>query len=261
MIEAILLKNLALLAAVVGSLWTVCCLLRNVNLVDIFGGLGFVLLAWLSLLFGERFLVRPMALTAMVTIWGIRLSGYLAWRNLGKAEDYRYAAMREKHGNRFAIVSLFTVFVLQGALMWIIALPIQIGILTADEWQTWRWLGAAVWLAGLLFESIGDYQLAAFKANPAHRGQVMNRGLWRFTRHPNYFGDFLVWWGLFLVAAQTESWWWTIVAPALMSFLLIRVSGVRLLESSLRQRIAGYEDYVARTSSFIPWPPGKGNGE
>lgn len=251
----ILWKNLAVLVAISGILWTICCLLRNVNLIDIFWAIGFVLMAWFSLLFGDRFLLRPVALTAMVTIWGLRLSGYLAWRNLGKAEDYRYAAMRQNHGSRFAIVSLFTVFGLQGALIWIIAMPIQIGILSSGDWQAWRWLGVAVWMTGLLFESVGDFQLAAFKADPANRGQVMNRGLWRLTRHPNYFGDFLVWWGLYLVAAEKESWWWTIVAPALMSFLLIRVSGVRLLESSLRHRISGYEEYVARTSSFLPWPP------
>ena len=113
----------------------------------------------------------------------------------------------------------------------------------------------AIWLTGLVFETLGDYQLATFKADPANRGRVMNQGLWRYTRHPNYFGDFLVWWGLFLVAAEPTSWWWTIVGPLLMSFLLVSVSGVRLLESSLRTRIAGYEEYVQRTSAFVPLPP------
>jgi steroid 5-alpha reductase family enzyme len=112
-----------------------------------------------------------------------------------------------------------------------------------------------LWAGGLFFESVGDYQLARFKANPANRGHVMNRGLWRYTRHPNYFGDFLAWWGLYLLALEATSWWWTMIGPLLMSFLLIRVSGVRLLESSLRNRVAGYEDYVRSTSSFIPLPP------
>jgi len=116
-------------------------------------------------------------------------------------------------------------------------------------------LGLILWGCGLFFEAVGDFQLARFKADPENRGRVMNRGLWRYTRHPNYFGDFLVWWGFYAVAAEPTSWWWTIIGPLLMSFLLIRVSGVRLLESSLRSRVAGYEDYVRSTSSFFPLPP------
>ena len=191
----------------------------------------------------------------MVTIWGMRLAGYLAWRNWGKPEDYRYVAMRERHGKRFAMVSLLTVFGLQGLLMWIISLPIQVGVSQAHAWHAGVPFGLTLWGCGLVFEAFGDFQLARFKADPANRGQVMNRGLWRYTRHPNYFGDFLVWWVFYAVAAETASWWWTIIGPLLMSFLLIRVSGVRLLESSLRSRVAGYEDYVRRTSSFFPLPP------
>jgi steroid 5-alpha reductase family enzyme len=113
-------------------------------------------------------------------------------------------------------------------------------------------------LTGIFFEAVGDYQLARFKVDSVNRGRVMNRGLWRYTRHPNYFGDFLVWWGLYLVAAESGSWWWTIVGPLLMSFLLIRVSGVRLLESSLRSRVDGYDQYVRDTSAFFPSPPKQG---
>ena len=186
---------------------------------------------------------------------GGALSGYLAWRNWGKPEDHRYAAMREKHGDRFPWVSLVTVFGLQGALVWIISLPIQVGVALGEAWQWWTWLGAALWLVGLLFESIGDYQLARFKSDPTNKGRVMNRGLWRYTRHPNYFGDFLVWWGFYLAAAQPGSWWWTLIGPVLMSFLLLRVSGVRLLESSLKSRVEGYEEYTRTTSAFFPLPP------
>ena len=252
---SILLTNLAGIGSVILLLWIVSLIRRDASIVDIFWGAGFVLVAWLSLWASGHYSPRALLLVAMVTVWGLRLAGYLAWRNLGKPEDYRYAAMRERQGKRFAIVSLLTVFGLQGLLMWIIALPIQVGVGRPGAWHVGVAVGVILWAAGLFFEAVGDSQLARFKANPANRGQVMNRGLWRYTRHPNYFGDFLVWWGFYLTAAEPASWWWTMAGPLLMSFLLIRVSGVKLLESSLRSRVAGYEEYVRNTSSFFPMPP------
>lgn len=142
--------------------------------------------------------------------------------------------------------------------MWIISLPIQVGVTRPGAWHAGVAGGVVLWAAGLFFEAVGDWQLACFKADPANRDQVMNRGLWRYTRHPNYFGDFLVWWGFYLVAVEPASWWWTIIGPLLMSFLLIRVSGVRLLESSLRSRLSGYEAYLRDTSAFFPLPPKRG---
>jgi steroid 5-alpha reductase family enzyme len=258
-LEHVFLANLAAVAAVLSILWCLSLLLRNVSIVDIFWGCGFVLVAWVSLWASGRLMARPLILTLMVSLWGSRLAGYLAWRNLGKPEDYRYAAMRQRHGRRFPFASLFTVFGLQGLLMWIISLPIQVGISQSGGWHFGVMVGGMLWLAGLFFESVGDYQLARFKADPANRGRVMNRGLWRYTRHPNYFGDFLVWWGFYFVAVESSSWWWTLIGPLLMSFLLIRVSGVRLLESSLRARVAGYEEYVRDTSPFFPLPPKQEN--
>jgi steroid 5-alpha reductase family enzyme len=251
----ILIANLAAIALVCGVLWLVSLIRRDASIVDIFWGIGFVVVAWLT--FGISRVNAPKAviLAFMVTIWGLRLAGYLAWRNLGKDEDYRYAAMRKRHGNRFPVVSLVTVFGLQGLLMWIISLPIQVGISSADGWNGFATAGMVLWLVGWFFETIGDFQLARFKAQPSNKGRVMSQGLWRYTRHPNYFGDFLVWWGLYLVALTSDSFWWTIIGPLLMSFLLIRVSGVRLLESSLRQRVDGYEEYVRNTSPFFPLPP------
>jgi steroid 5-alpha reductase family enzyme len=249
------LCNLSTLAAALLVLWGLSLWLRNSSIIDIFWGLGFVIVAGLSLVMGENWSVKSLLLTLMVSIWGIRLAGYLAWRNLGKPEDYRYAAMRVRHGQRFPLFSLFSVFGLQGLLTAIISLPLQVGISQPSDWNSLSYLGVIVWSVGLAFESVGDYQLARFKSDPSNAGQVMNRGLWRYTRHPNYFGDFLVWWGLFLAAVEPGSWWWTISGPLLMSFLLIRVSGVRLLESSLRSRIVGYEQYVRSTSAFLPLPP------
>jgi steroid 5-alpha reductase family enzyme len=254
-IESVLLANLAAIALLVVVLWVVSLVRRDASIVDMFWGLGFVVIAWLSLYQAGQSSARSLLLTLLVSLWGLRLSAYLTWRNLGKPEDYRYVAMREKHGKRFPIVSLVTVFGLQGLLMWIISLPIQVGIVTAHDWHPVVAIGIVCWLTGLTFEAVGDYQLARFKADPANSGSVMNQGLWRYTRHPNYFGDFLVWWGFYLVALESTSWWWTIIGPLLMSFLLIRVSGVRLLESSLRSRVAGYEDYVRKTSAFFPFPP------
>lgn len=251
----LLLTNLAAIGGSLLALWCLSLLLKNASIVDIFWGCGFVLVAWVSLGISGHMLPKQLVLTLMVSLWGLRLAGYLAWRNIGKPEDYRYAAMRERHGKLFPIVSLFTVFGLQGLLMWIISLPVQVGISQGRGWHAVAAIGLILWLAGLFFEAVGDYQLARFKADPANRGSVMNRGLWRYTRHPNYFGDLLVWWGFYFVAVESGSWWWTIIGPLLMSFLLIRVSGVRLLESSLRSRVAGYDEYARDTSAFFPWPP------
>lgn len=252
---SVLLVNLGAVMVLVVLLWLVSVALRDVSIVDIFWGLGFAVIGWVTFAVSANRSVPALVLTLVVSIWALRLAGYLAWRNWGKPEDYRYAAMRERHGARFPLVSLVTVFGLQAALMWIISWPVQTGIAKSTTWGLVASLGLAMWAVGFLFESIGDFQLARFKADPANRGRVMDRGLWRYTRHPNYFGDFLVWWGFYLLSLEQTSWWWTIVGPVLMSILLIRVSGVRLLESSLRRRVDGYDSYVRRTSSFFPLPP------
>jgi steroid 5-alpha reductase family enzyme len=248
------LANFGTIIFVMVLLWVVSILRRDASIVDLFWGAGFVLIAWLTLLLSRNFSWRALVLLLLVNLWGLRLTGYLTWRNWGKPEDYRYRAMRERQGNLFPLVSLFTVYGLQGLLMWVISWPLQVGIARVTDWNLFATAGVALFCVGFLFESIGDFQLARFKSKKTNRGQVMNQGLWRYTRHPNYFGDFLVWWGFSLIAVQAE-WWWTLVSPLIMSFLLIRVSGVRLLESSLRTRVAGYEDYVRSTSGFFPLPP------
>lgn len=259
--------NLTALLLFAALLWSSTLRTRNVNVVDVGWGLGFVLVAWLTWIFSRVFhretvpefgsMAYSSLLLGMVSLWGLRLSGYLAWRSWGKAEDYRYAAMREHWGNRFQLRSLFTVFSLQAVLIWFISLSLQMGIPGSSSSGVVLAIGVLMWAIGWLFEAVGDWQLLRFKADMKNKGKVMNRGLWRWTRHPNYFGDFLVWWGIYLVAAQPDSWWWTISGPALMSFLLLRVSGVSLLESSLKDRLEGYREYVQGTSSFFPWPPKK----
>jgi len=220
----------------------------------IFWGLGFVIVAWTSAVLSGWTQWRAVLIVAMATAWGLRLAIYLAWRNIGEAEDRRYRAMRDHWGERFPIVSLFTVFWLQAIVLWVVAMPLQAGVRTTSDLGPLDATGLVLWCVGLFFEAIGDWQLLRFKADPANAGRVLDSGLWRYTRHPNYFGDFLIWWGFFLVAAAGGEWW-TIVSPLLMSVLLMKVSGVTLLEKSLVDRKPEYQSYVNRTSAFFTWLP------
>ena len=165
--------------------------------------------------------------------------------------------MRRHWGDRFWLISLGTVFLLQAVIMWTVSLPVQMGQVP-DSPETLgpiELLGVLVFAIGLVFESVGDYQLARFKADPANKGAVMDAGLWRYTRHPNYFGDFCVWWGLFIVAAATGVGLWSVIGPIVMTIFLLRVSGVTMLERSITKRRPGYEDYIRRTNAFFPGPP------
>lgn len=245
------------LAVVLLALWLLSLRLRDASIVDIWWGPGFAMVAWIAWALGQGWPARSLLVAVLVSAWGLRLGGYLFWRNHGKGEDPRYVAMRRHHGGRFAWVSLFSVFGLQGVLQWIVSLPVQVGLALPGPaaWTAWDFAGTALVVTGLAFESVADVQLARFRANPANRGQVMDRGLWACSRHPNYFGDALTWWGIFCVAAATPAARWTAFAPALMTFLLLRVSGVALLERSIGKRRPQYADYVARTSAFVPWFP------
>ncbi|WP_231956472.1 DUF1295 domain-containing protein [Posidoniimonas polymericola] len=235
--------------------WGLSLAKRDASVADPVWGLCFVLIAWVAVSRSQSPAAGEWLVAAMVTLWGLRLSGYLIYRNWGHGEDHRYAAMRDKHGGWFPLISLATVFGLQAALAWIIALPLQVGMVEPDAIGPLTLLGAAVWAVGLAVESTADLQLARFKADPSHQGQVMDRGLWRYSRHPNYFGEFVLWWGIYLAAAESGSWWWTIIGPLTISVLLLKVSGVTLLEKSLSQRLDAYGDYARRTSAFVPWPP------
>lgn len=189
----------------------------------------------------------------LAAIWAVRLAAYVTRRNWGHGEDRRYQAIRARNGPAFPLTSLVFVFALQALLAWLVSLPFLAVAAHPREIGVLDVAGAAVVLVGIVFESVGDRQLEAFKADPRSRGRVMDRGLWRLTRHPNYFGEFCVWWGFFLVALPGG--WWAVASPLVMSVLLLKVSGVGLLESDIADRRPAYRDYIARTSTFFPWPP------
>jgi steroid 5-alpha reductase family enzyme len=246
------------------SVWALSVRLRDASIVDIVWGLGFVLIAWVAHFVANGDSARSWLLTICTTIWGVRLGAYLYSRNHGNGEDFRYKAMRKKHGDRFAIVSLYTVFAFQGVMMWLVSLPVQLGQMNprAKGIGAIGIIGAVVWLVGLMFESVGDYQMTKFKADPSSKGKVMDKGLWAWTRHPNYFGDACVWCGLGLISLGAVrnggSYVYVgLIGPVLMTLLLTRVSGVPMLEKTIGKRRAGYAEYIARTSSFIPRLPKK----
>ncbi len=259
-IASILGWNLAAVLAFMAGAWLLSLVLEDASIADVFWGLGFVLVAWVTFFLAEDgSLPRKVLITALVTVWGLRLAVHIGWRKRGKGEDRRYRAWRSHYGKAFPWVSLFTVFGLQGMLLWIISLGVQVGQ-AASAPATLGWpaaLGSLIWLAGFVFEVVGDAQLARFKADPANRGRVMDRGLWAATRHPNYFGESLMWWGLFVIVLPTPHGLWTVISPVTITFLLLRVSGVTLLEKSIEETRPAYRAYQERTSAFIPWFPKK----
>ncbi|MFZ9697662.1 MAG: DUF1295 domain-containing protein [Ilumatobacteraceae bacterium] len=255
----VMLASAIAIAILMFSTWVVSVAVKNASIVDIVWGLGFVVTGWVSFVVGDGDESRGWVLAVIVSLWGLRLAGYLARRNIGHGEDYRYRAMRKHWGPRFPVISLVTVFLLQGVLMWVVSLPLQLGqVEESPSFGPIGTMGVLVWAVGLFFESVGDAQLRRFKADPANEGKVMSSGLWRYTRHPNYFGDAVVWWGIAIVAAESGVGVFGFIGAAVMTFLLVRVSGVALLEKSLRKRKPEYEDYVRRTSAFVPRSPKAG---
>jgi steroid 5-alpha reductase family enzyme len=248
--------TLATITATMILVWLLSLVRADASIVDPCWGSGFVLVAFASCWLNFPPSARVILLVALTAIWGLRLSIFLLWRNWGHGEDRRYRAMRHYHGPRFGWVSLFTVFLLQAVILWFVSLPIQVAAAEAES-SPMGWLdgiGVLLWVIGFAFEAIGDWQLARFKADPRNAGQVMTRGIWRFTRHPNYFGDCCIWWAIFLIAAAGGAWW-TVLSPLLMTFLLLKVSGVTLLESTIVDRRPEYAAYQARTNAFFPGPP------
>ena len=241
-----------LAAAVAGWYWSYRQ--HNVNIVDSLWPLLFLLAGVVYALAVEAPGPRTGLLLALLAVWSLRLCVYLSWRNWGETEDKRYAEMREHHGERFPMVSLYKVFLLQGVIAWIVSLPLLAAIAGRGAMGFLDFLGVVLWLMGMVFEAGGDWQLARFKADPDNKGKVLNRGLWRYTRHPNYFGDFCVWWGFFLLALAAGGWW-SFIGPLIMSVLLMRVSGVTLTEKTIEERRPAYREYQQNTNAFFPGAP------
>ena len=253
------LLNGSLILVLMTALWLLSLALKDASIVDIFWGSGFVIVFWLTtLLIQEPLTPRIILLGTLVTVWGLRLSAHIFFRNAGQGEDFRYTTWREEAGHSWWWRSYFKVFLLQGVLMWVVAVP----LIAAQTGETTGPLtcldtsGAALWLVGFIFEAGSDWQLARFKANPDNKGKLLTSGLWSVTRHPNYFGDAAQWWGFWLIAASAGALW-TIFSPIIMTFLLMRVSGVVMLEKTLKNTKPGYAGYIERTSAFVPWLPKK----
>ena len=236
-------------------LWLLSLVFKNASIVDIFWGIGFVIVTWLAFSLGAGYIPRKQLVAVLVTIWGLRLALHIGIRNWGKPEDFRYAKWRQDNGSRWWWFSFFQVFLLQGVLMWIISAPLiaaqtsgyPVIITPLDV------IGVVLWLIGMFFEALGDLQLMLFKANPANKGKLLTTGVWRFTRHPNYFGESALWWGYYIIALVSGPWW-TVFSPIIMTWLLLRVSGVAMLERTMKLK-PGYEEYMKNTSAFFPWFP------
>jgi steroid 5-alpha reductase family enzyme len=236
--------------------WGISLTLHDASVIDPVWGPAFAMVAIIAALDGSGSRSRRWLLLALTLVWGLRLGLHLTRRKLHeREEDRRYRVMREAHPHNFAVWSLGWVYLVQGALVVVISLPLQVAVQRSVALSWAIAPGLIVYAIGLCFEAIGDDQLRRFKADPANRGEVMDRGLWRYTRHPNYFGDACVWWGLWLVALQAGGTWWTVIAPVVMSVLLIRVSGKGLLEKDIGERRPAYASYIERTSGFVPLPP------
>jgi steroid 5-alpha reductase family enzyme len=226
------------------------------SIVDVAWGPGFVLVAWLSLALGVGAEARPVLITGLVTLWGVRLALHIYIRNRGRGEDFRYAAWRAAWGRWFRLRSFLQVFMLQGAVMLVVAWEVVLVNTRSGPGLGWLDLvGQAVWSVGFYIQAVADAQLFRFTRDPASEGKVLDTGLWRYSRHPNYFGEALMWWGIFLMALQVPDGWQGVVSPIVMTFLLIKVSGVTMLERDIEERRPEYRDYIRKTSAFVPWPP------
>lgn len=265
-IAQLLIPNLLLSASLFVLLWVVNLQIKDPSFIDSWWPIGMVVLAWLSLVSTGQGGRHALLLTGLCTLWGVRLGVYLFWRWRTHGPDHRYSTMmataRSERGWGYGKASLLLVFALQMPLQFVVALPVQLGHIGPDRaFGPLAYAGAALCLIGVAFEAVGDHQLARFKSDPVNQGKVLSRGLWRYTRHPNYFGDACAWWGLYLIAADHGLGVWSLPAPLLLTFLLVRWSGVPTVEGRMRRERPDYEAYVARTSGFIPWFPRKPSSE
>jgi len=248
------LDGLMVLLVFAAAGWLLSLPLRNVSIVDIMWSLMFLLASITYAMAHVAPGPRAWLVIGLVSLWSIRLAAFIGWRNFGKDEDFRYQKIRANNEPGFAVKSVYLVFGLQAGLAWVISLPLLAAINSTTPLGWLDALGVMLWFIGLVFEAGGDWQLSRFKGDPVNRGKVLDTGLWRYTRHPNYFGDFCVWWGFFFIALSSGAWW-SVVGPLVMSILLLKVSGVALLEKDIGDRRPDYNAYIQRTNAFFPGPP------
>ncbi len=253
------LQGGVLIAAIVTLLWILSVRLRDASIIDIFWGPGFFILALFWFIIADRQddsagnPVRSQILLGMVFLWAVRLAWHIGRRNIGKGEDSRYRKWRANNGPHWWLLSYPKVYLLQAILMWVLAVPICVGIASdSNSFSVISLIGVIIWVIGFLFETIADFQLSRFKADPSNKGKLLTTGLWKFSRHPNYFGEATLWFGFWLVVLPVGPWW-LVGCPLLMLFLLLKVSGVSLLEESMKTDKPGYSEYIKRTNAFIPW--------
>ncbi len=250
---SIYLHGLAALLIIAVVLWLISIPKRDVSIVDSLWSLLFLLATAVYAVLATNTGPRTLLVLTLVSLWALRLAGYITIRNWGKDEDHRYQQIRANNEPGFVFKSVYIVFGLQAILAWIISLPLLLAVNSSAPLGWLDGLGVALWLVGMVFEAGGDYQLMRFKANEGNRGKVLNTGLWHYTRHPNYFGEACIWWGYFAMAAAAGGWW-SFFAPALMTFLLLRVSGVAMLEKDIQERRPAYREYIEQTNAFLPGP-------
>ena len=239
--------------------WVFSLVRNNVTHVDSMWSLFLGMAAYTYALFFYNLTPRTVLVLILVTIWAVRLCAYLTWRNWNPHEDHRYAAIRKNNEPHFWLKSIYIVFGLQAVLAWLISLPLFGAIASSASVELLPltfidYLGAAIAAFGIIWQTAADWQLAAFKAKPENKGQVLDTGVWRYSRHPNYFGECCIWWGLYLIACAGGAWW-SVLSPLLMTLLLLKVSGVALLEKDIGERRPAYANYIKNTNAFIPGLP------
>lgn len=247
--EAYGVTALALLV-MVSLIWAASVPLRNASIIDLFWGPLFVVVAWVLLQVSGDLRPKPYLITLLVTLWGLRLASHLVARNLGHGEDRRYQRWRENGGDRWWLVSYYRVFLLQAGIAALVATPLVAAFVQPTPFSTLNLLGVAVWAAGFLYELVADVQLTQFKADPDNAGRILDSGLWGRSRHPNYFGDSLQWWGLGLVAVAPETWW-ALVGPGVMTVFFLGLSN-DILEEDMKRRRPEYAAYITNTPKFFP---------
>ena len=239
--------------------WLISLVRNDVSIVDSLWSLMFLLVALVYGSMDGNSGPRELLILVLVAVWALRLSVYITWRNHGQPEDYRYQEIRANNEPGFRYKSFYIVFALQAVLAWVISLPLAGAISGQTAIGFLDYAGCTLIVVGVFFEAVGDMQLSRFRRDPDNAGKVLDKGLWRYTRHPNYFGNFTLWWGFYLVALSAGAWW-SVISPLLMTFLLLKVSGVALLEKDISGRRPQYQQYIRRTNAFFPGMPRKETG-